>query len=948
MGKLREIDRWGVGAVLLAVLLIGVGGCTRMFYRKQADREVSGILREKDIFPEWKIEQMHVYADPRSRYADPSDPDHPPMPPDDPAADKLSPHPQRPGKAGVGEARGTAYLELIKAWDEQNRATLAPVDAKDKPITDMARESKHPLKDYYDEPLRSPQAGFMLTLEQAVELGVINSPQYQSFREQLYLAALPVTQQRFSYAYQWAALADFFREQAGPQAQGGSQHNWTGASALGLNKLFSTGARLSADFANTTVVNLGGQGTSSVSSIGITLVQPLLQGGGKAVTLEPLTQAERNLFYSIRSYARFREQYYVSVAIGSNLPGSLASASGTSAAPGTSSVLAALGLAATDVSGGATGYLANLYRECDMASDKKFVHDLERALRILEGFQEGGMYSPLQVDQVRSTLLQAQNTVMTDKQLSTNSLDQFKLALGLPANLPLILDDTPARPVTRQLDRYYQIIDEADAAFKLVEKQDQLPAEKMRDFLLQAYTDGKLNPLVQGTEFAKKLESSWKTWGKIKVTDAEIKARLVTLAAERRTLLDLKTDLELKKATLSPQDALKLRTAEFDLDLGRLEQRVRRYEERPWEKLPNDDKEKTTKVDRDKLLRQEQIKQFRLVTHAAGFMLVWARNERFDEVYKLWPAPPAAYLEDLDLTTAEIEQAQQLAVQVALENRWDLMNARAQVMDAWRQLRVTANNLMGALTVGYSLQSQTPAGGMHPLAFSSAATNQLVSFNFQLPLNRLAQRNAYRAALINYQQARRNLIVLEDNVAAQTRSDVRQLQLFAANYQTQRKVLQSLYSQVESALEVIVAPVDPDQLKGSATGSAASAAALTSQYLGALQGLNGAQARMYGIWLSYLATRMQVYLDLERLPLDFRGVWTEELGRTPKEASVEPRPDRRVAQAEDAADPLAIPLIYIDHPFQRAIGRVNSDGAAIPTRTTPARATFGAPTASVK
>src|SRR5258708_40197862 len=122
MGKLRKIGRWTAVAALLAVMLIGISGCTRMFYRKQADREVSDILREKDVFPEIKIEQMHVYADPRSRYADPSNPDHPPMPPDDPAAWKLSPHPQQPGKAGVGDVQGTAYLELIKIWDDQNRA----------------------------------------------------------------------------------------------------------------------------------------------------------------------------------------------------------------------------------------------------------------------------------------------------------------------------------------------------------------------------------------------------------------------------------------------------------------------------------------------------------------------------------------------------------------------------------------------------------------------------------------------------------------------------------------------------------------------------------------------------------------------------------------------------------------------------------------------------------
>jgi hypothetical protein len=32
---------------------------------------------------------------------------------------------------------------------------------------------------------------------------------------------------------------------------------------------------------------------------------------------------------------------------------------------------------------------------------------------------------------------------------------------------------------------------------------------------------------------------------------------------------------------------------------------------------------------------------------------------------------------------------------------------------------------------------------------------------------------------------------------------------------------------------------------------------------------------MYDIWLSYIATRMQLYLDLESLRMDERGVWAE-------------------------------------------------------------------------
>jgi hypothetical protein len=56
----------------------------------------------------------------------------------------------------------------------------------------------------------------------------------------------------------------------------------------------------------------------------------------------------------------------------------------------------------------------------------------------------------------------------------------------------------------------------------------------------------------------------------------------------------------------------------------------------------------------------------------------------------------------------------------------------------------------------------------------------------------------------------------------------------------------------------------------------ANAATLTNQYLSAWGQLNGAQTKMFDIWLSYLATRRQLYLDLELLTLDSRGGWTNE------------------------------------------------------------------------
>ena len=96
--------------------------CTRKYYRRSADAEVDTVIGDKDCYDAWKVEEFHVYPDPRARFADPSNPDRPPMPPDDPAAHCLSPNPQRPGKAGIGNWIGTGYLELLEAWNAENRA----------------------------------------------------------------------------------------------------------------------------------------------------------------------------------------------------------------------------------------------------------------------------------------------------------------------------------------------------------------------------------------------------------------------------------------------------------------------------------------------------------------------------------------------------------------------------------------------------------------------------------------------------------------------------------------------------------------------------------------------------------------------------------------------------------------------------------------------------------
>src|SRR5262249_26967172 len=139
----------------------------------------------------------------------------------------------------------------------------------------------------------------------------------------LYLAALPVTLERFSFAAQFFLTEQVIREYAGRGTPTGQRNDWQFNTNTGFSKLFSTGALLLFRIANQTIIEMSGPGrrTTSQSSLSLDLVQPLLRGGGRAVTLEPLTQVERDLLYEIRDYSHFRKEFFVAIAGGGEFSG---------------------------------------------------------------------------------------------------------------------------------------------------------------------------------------------------------------------------------------------------------------------------------------------------------------------------------------------------------------------------------------------------------------------------------------------------------------------------------------------------------------------------------------------------------------------------------------------------------------------------------------------------
>jgi outer membrane protein TolC len=249
-------------------------------------------------------------------------------------------------------------------------------------------------------------------------------------------------------------------------------------------------------------------------------------------------------------------------------------------------------------------------------------------------------------------------------------------------------------------------------------------------------------------------------------------------------------------------------------------------------------------------------------------------------------------VEGADVLGSNLDEAYAAVTQAALTKRLDLMNARGQVVDAWRQIAIAANSLQGAFDVRYDLNSTTPDGGNNPVAFSGTRSSHQVTFRAELPLVRRAERNNYRAALISYQRQRRTLMAFEDNIATDVRSDVRELRTLNELYKIQKRAVELGYAQVDNAQAVLFAPPEPN-----AAGNAASAAALTQQVLQAQRDLLQAQNSLYQIWVQYITARMTFYLDLDQLSLDDRGVWRDELlertgggGTNPRERLPLPQP----------------------------------------------------------
>ena len=185
------------------------------------------------------------------------------------------------------------------------------------------------------------------------------------------------------------------------------------------------------------------------------------------------------------------------------------------------------------------------------------------------------------------------------------------------------------------------------------------------------------------------------------------------------------------------------------------------------------------------------------------------------------------------------------------------------MVDSWRQIEVIADDLESNLdvVVNGSIGSDRLSPG------SLVKEGDLrVGLQWDAPITRLLERNAYRAVLIRYEQRKRDYYQFEDTVWQVLRAEVRQLQRDRLNFELGRNSVRIAAEQIELNADIR----QLNDARGQGSGPTAARDAIQ-----ALNDLLRAQNGLLGIFVNYEVVRRNLDLDMGTMELTPEGLWID-------------------------------------------------------------------------
>lgn len=240
----------------------------------------------------------------------------------------------------------------------------------------------------------------VLSLDECLELACRNSRPFASRKEILYIAALNLANAR----HQWSLFSGPLTANANTAAtgDGGANHSAGGHTGLSFAQQFANGGAASLGAGMNLASDLLGMNSSSLgSALSASFTQPLLQGAWRGLAYESLYRQERDLAFAVLDYQRFTQTFSVTVA---------------------------------------TRYYQVLQQLDELENERASIKRLEQTLALTRALVQGGQRPRLEQDQAEQNLLNAQVRFTSDTQRYQDSLDNYKLTLGLPIQATIALD----------------------------------------------------------------------------------------------------------------------------------------------------------------------------------------------------------------------------------------------------------------------------------------------------------------------------------------------------------------------------------------------------------------------------------------------------------------------------------------------------------------------------
>ena len=695
-----------------------------------------------------------------------------------------------------------------------------------------------------------------LSLEDIIDLTLLNSRDLQTQKEQLFQVALVLTLQRFEFQLRPSignngSALDYAHSRNG----GITQNTLLVPTTAQLERMTYAGADVIGRFANRVLLTFNGPSgfDANVSSdLLFNFSQSLLQ---RDIRLEALTQAERNVVYAARDFTRFRKVLFVRQA---------------------------------------TDYysLIRQFRQIEIQCQNYFTLAREFNQRSIE--IKYGMAARTQLDQVEQQVINGRQSILSSCTNLENSLDSLKIEMGLPTEQPLNLDLTELNLLTLR--------DELAVTAELIERtririDREIQSETRSAFVIIGGVAQLAEQMINSLALRKQL-------GDQSLDSGPLENRILDLRIEAADI-DIAEDMDVLRQELQDEepDSTKLVQRRRDVCqelLRKVLWQIRRLETSNDDELPI-----TEWADRYDALSQ------RLTDLENNFINIIFREQAVDSDDNpddLTAAENAligdaeslqadletltseldrklgrfAATEQREFTDRAIEFAKELiatierfrtglagglvpieiemddAMMTALVQRFDLMNQRGFLADDWRQIKYAGDDLRSILNLNASQSIRTRGGENKPFDFTFDESQTSLALSFDLPLNRRAQRNGFRNSLFSYQQTLRSVMALEDNIKLSIRRDLRELKLNGQQYDNDVAGA-ALASERVTGTEL--------EVRG---GFATSRDFLESQqaYVQAISGVASGH-------INYIVGRLQLFLDLESLTVGDNGFWDE-------------------------------------------------------------------------